>query len=180
MAHSFMITGLNWLYEPDYGNSGYLGAQTMGISEHFEMEFRLPADKRDTIDYLYRASSGQDGFEAGCWGLLRSYAANKPQADLPALQGSPEIKYPEIGGNTTKFKVWAVRVVKADTVFEDGTVVKAGTVVNPNDKDPDGKDLNPFDQMMVYMLEEDLNITKVLRPISFLESSANLTRSSSR
>jgi len=45
-------------------------------------------------------------------------------------------------GNTTKFKVWAVRVLKD------------GTVVNPNDG------TNPLDQMMVYMLEEDLDITR--------------------
>lgn len=106
--HSFMIEGLNWLYEPDYEESGYINAQTMGISEHFEMQFQLPYDKRPTVDYLYRASSGKDGFEAGCWGLLRSYGENTD--NLVALPNAAKVVPPNLkDSKTIKFTVFAMR-----------------------------------------------------------------------
>ncbi|MFZ1220969.1 MAG: hypothetical protein WAO00_16865, partial [Chthoniobacterales bacterium] len=75
--HSFNIHGVKWLGEMKSKNSGLRNAQEMGISEHFEFEFRLPPastdSKRSFADYLYAPSSGSTGQANGVWGILRSY-----------------------------------------------------------------------------------------------------------
>jgi plastocyanin len=84
LPHAFNLHGLKWLNEADDGDSGYVSTQVMSISEHFEMNFRLPptagrAIKRagtvgpPTADYLYLASSDNLGLNKGDWGLLRAY-----------------------------------------------------------------------------------------------------------
>jgi hypothetical protein len=79
-AHSFQIQGLRWSYEPDYLESGFKNAQSMGISEHFEMLFRLPpytAQHQGGLafaDYLISPSSSVDGLANGTWGILRAYS----------------------------------------------------------------------------------------------------------
>lgn len=76
-THPFMVHGVNWLYEPDYGNSGYKSLQGMGLSEHFELLFNAPAPVKTPgatfSDYLYAPNSGVSGFTQGMWGLLRTY-----------------------------------------------------------------------------------------------------------
>jgi hypothetical protein len=86
--HSFAIHGVKWLFEPSDPNSGYVSAQPMGISEHFEMLFRVPpAGAGPRSDYLYQADANVAGISDGLWGLMRAY--NQPRADLPPLPGSP-------------------------------------------------------------------------------------------
>ena len=41
--HSFLIHGVNYRFEPSYTNSGFQTTQAISLSEHFEMEFRMPA-----------------------------------------------------------------------------------------------------------------------------------------
>jgi len=80
-AHSFQIQGVRWSYEPNYPNSGYKNAQAMGISEHFEMLFKLPPDgviRKDQpllsfADYLIAPSSSVEGLSNGTWGILRAF-----------------------------------------------------------------------------------------------------------
>jgi hypothetical protein len=95
MTHSFRIDGLNWLYEPDYTDSGYKSAQGMGLSEHFEMEFTVPAPvKAPTAtfsDYLYVPSSSMAGLAQGLWGMLRAYDGTKGTlSDLKTLPNNPD------------------------------------------------------------------------------------------
>ena len=66
---------------PDYPESGYKSAQAMGISEHFEMLFRLPpstAKHGDGLlsfaDYLVSPSSSVEGLANGNWGILRAFS----------------------------------------------------------------------------------------------------------
>ncbi len=84
-AHFFTIHGVNWLFEPAYGDSGYRSTQGMGISEHYEMHFTLPRTSATTeqADYLYIPSSDATGLQNGNWGLMRSYKTS--QADLLPL-----------------------------------------------------------------------------------------------
>ena len=42
-AHQFNLAGPTWFSEPSWKNSGYRSAQAMGLSEHFEMLFRVPS-----------------------------------------------------------------------------------------------------------------------------------------
>lgn len=75
-SHNFDVTGVKWLYEPSWTNSGYRGSQAMGISEHFEMITPLTdpvGDDKNFADYLYRPSASVDGMWNGCWGLMRAY-----------------------------------------------------------------------------------------------------------
>ena len=56
IPHIFNIHGAKWHFEPSATNSGFRSSQWMGISEHFEMMFKLPANGSNT-DYLYSPAS---------------------------------------------------------------------------------------------------------------------------
>jgi hypothetical protein len=82
LAHSFQIQGVRWSFEPYYLNSGYKNAQGMGISEHFEMLFKLPPVAADHpnqglppfADYLVSPSSTVEGLANGDWTIMRAFA----------------------------------------------------------------------------------------------------------
>ena len=79
IPHIFNIHGLPWLFEPSAVNSGYRSTQMMSISEHFEMNFTIPGNTAGAIgvtDYLYNASSDNNGLNTGIWGLIRAYPKN--------------------------------------------------------------------------------------------------------
>ncbi|MCZ6539303.1 MAG: hypothetical protein O6922_05710, partial [Chloroflexi bacterium] len=95
-AHSMTLHGLRWLFEPSLANSGYRSTQGMGISEHYEMVFKVPYTNPDleVADYAYVPSSSGIGQTFGNWGILRSYQSNKtgdaPGAGLlPTLPQNP-------------------------------------------------------------------------------------------
>jgi hypothetical protein len=87
-AHQFNLEGPIWFSEPSWKNSGYRSAQAMGLSEHFELLFRVPSSSAPTInrkcpdmmstancvDYLYSPSMDEYGIVNGMWGLFRSYS----------------------------------------------------------------------------------------------------------
>ncbi len=89
--HFFSMDGVKWLYEPGSPNSGYRNNQPMGISEHFEMQFQVPAATAATpqpfADYLYNGDAGVDGVTGGAWGLLRAFKQATPT--LVALPNNP-------------------------------------------------------------------------------------------
>jgi hypothetical protein len=70
-AHSTVIQGVNWLFEPTVFNAtdnvtGYRGAQGNGISEHYEMLFSLPRTapanppvSPSVADYLYSTKTSK-------------------------------------------------------------------------------------------------------------------------
>lgn len=91
LPHNFEINGLPWLFEPSAKNSGYRSSQVMGISEHFEMLFTLPAGtagSNGTTDYMYNASNDNAGLRGGIWGLLRAY--NSTQESLVTLPNNED------------------------------------------------------------------------------------------
>jgi hypothetical protein len=101
-THPFLIRGLKWLFEPSAANSGYHSVQDTGLSEHFEMLFRLPFNAQNSqqtsaADYLYQPSSGDTGNNNGIWGLLRAYGPSSnpvglmplPPASRPVSQTAP-------------------------------------------------------------------------------------------
>jgi len=94
-THSYRMNGFNWLYEPDDPNSGFKSTQGMGLSEHFELEFTVPAPVKVPTatfsDYLYAPSSGVTGLTQGLWGLLRAYDGSKGLLpDLKTLPNNPQ------------------------------------------------------------------------------------------
>jgi len=95
--HTFTINGVKWLMEPSAQNSGYVSAQPMGISEHFEMLFNMPpAGPGPSTDYLYQPDANASGQEYGIWGILRAY--NQARHDLPTLPNNPA---PQSGGDVS-------------------------------------------------------------------------------
>jgi hypothetical protein len=139
-THPFMLHGLNWLYEPQYGNSGYKSLQGMGLSEHFEMLFHLPSPvkppKTEFSDYLYAPSSGVSGTQQGLWGILRAYDGTvRKQPDLVPLPNNPtgRAKNPTIGTCPAGAKPRAYTVV-ARTAQQVG--LSSGVVYNSRGQSP--------------------------------------------
>jgi hypothetical protein len=82
--HNFTVHDVKWLEEPSFVDSGWRNSQEMGISEHFEEVFRLPAvTGAGDSDYLYMPGAAAIEQGGGSWGLLRAYA--KPRSDLKTL-----------------------------------------------------------------------------------------------
>jgi hypothetical protein len=88
--HNFGVEGLKWLFEPSSSTSGYRDNQAMGISEHYEFQFKLPSTQAPRADYLYMPGSGVLDLGQGLWGILRSYNANGKL--LPTLAPLPNNK----------------------------------------------------------------------------------------
>ena len=91
IAHSFQIQGVRWSFEPYYQNSGYKNAQAMGISEHFEMLFKLPPVAADHpgqalppfADYLVSPSSTVEGLANGDWTIMRAFVEPSGRPGTP-------------------------------------------------------------------------------------------------
>ena len=78
--HVFAMNGTRWLREPDHPRSGYVAAQALGISEHFEFDVRpAPQDAR-RMDYLYWSTS-VDQIWDGMWGVMRVFGRSDPQGN---------------------------------------------------------------------------------------------------
>ena len=92
--HFFNVHGVKWYFEPSFTNSGYRSTQMMSLSEHFEMNFKLPyafGNKKDgsgTTDYLYVTNADDTGLQAGTFGFMRSY--NEKQSNLYPLPNNEE------------------------------------------------------------------------------------------
>ncbi|HSE18237.1 MAG TPA: hypothetical protein VLB46_14365 [Pyrinomonadaceae bacterium] len=92
-AHQFNFAGPQWFAEPSWKNSGYRSNQPMGLSEHFELLFKVPSSSApnpiapattvrkcpdgmstaNCIDYFYSPSFDETGIAHGLWGIFRSY-----------------------------------------------------------------------------------------------------------
>jgi hypothetical protein len=86
-SHQFSFEGPTWFSEPSWKNSGYRSTQAMGLSEHFEMLFKVPSSsapniarkcpdglsQANCVDYFYSPSKDEFGISNGMWGLFRAY-----------------------------------------------------------------------------------------------------------
>ncbi len=115
--HVFTMNGVKWHRLPGTGsgpegnNSGFVSAQPVGISEHFEFDLTANPLRSPVTDYLYYGSS-VDQIWDGLWGVLRAYrdapmdhplrtsakadVAVKPRDFLAPL---PEPQPSELGGD---------------------------------------------------------------------------------
>ncbi|HEY6215190.1 MAG TPA: hypothetical protein VIW74_00920 [Pyrinomonadaceae bacterium] len=103
-AHQFNLAGPTWFAEPSWKNSGYRSNQPMGLSEHFELLFKVPSSSAplpmngavrkcpdgmssaNCVDYFYSPSFDETGIAQGLWGIFRSY---DPTATATRLQPLP-------------------------------------------------------------------------------------------
>ncbi|HEY3839937.1 MAG TPA: hypothetical protein VGL72_25375 [Bryobacteraceae bacterium] len=142
--HSFEVQGLNWLMQPTYGNSGYKSVQGMGLSEHYEMLFNLPATKTTVAtpfaDYLYQTNAGVDGVANGMWGIVRSFDLSKvrfdnlktlPNNDQP---GPPPADVCAAASNRDKPRIFNVKAIVANLTYYNRTAQGSTTTL----ADPDG------------------------------------------
>ncbi len=97
--HVFTMNGVKWHRNPGSGdpasgnNSGYVNAQPLGISEHFEFDIEASPIGNLVTDYLYFGSS-VDQLWDGMWGVMRTYGAADPATDGvqdPMLKTSSEV-----------------------------------------------------------------------------------------
>lgn len=101
--HVFIMHGARWLAQPDSQNSGYVNAQHIGISEHFEFNDRMlglsnlpsgvlghgieaikcqkPGEQPCRTDLLL-SSAAMDNLWDGQWGLMRIYPAEENNLNL--------------------------------------------------------------------------------------------------
>ncbi len=101
--HVFTMHGSKWLAQPDSPNTGYVNAQQIGISEHFEFNDRvvefMPFDqgnglsggghRHKVVDHLY-SSAAADNLWDGQWGLMRVYSRTEEAPALARLPGNTE------------------------------------------------------------------------------------------
>ena len=104
-AHQFNLEGPTWFAEASWKNSGYRSTQAMGLSEHFELIFKVPPSSAPNInrkcpdgmspancvDYLYSPSLDETGIANGLWGLFRSYAPTAKATKLQPLPNNPVV-----------------------------------------------------------------------------------------
>jgi hypothetical protein len=106
-AHQFNLMGPTWFAEPSWQNSGYRSNQPMGLSEHFELLFKVPAStaplvasgpvrkcpdgmsNANCVDYLYSPSLDENGLAQGLWGIFRSYDPTVAATRLQPLPNNP-------------------------------------------------------------------------------------------
>jgi uncharacterized protein YijF (DUF1287 family) len=167
--HDFTVQGVRWLSEPADANSGYRNAQKMGISEHFEMLFRLPTTRTTPpnpfADYLYMANGALAGPINGIWGIMRSYDQVQGTPNTPGylhpLPNNPnghapfKIDYQEAFRLTPKnrrriFNVTAITIAQALSGFKEkppGLVYNDRTTNVLSDS-----------KAVIFVLSEDLTV----------------------
>ncbi len=86
--HVFAMNGTKWLRQPDSPNAGYVAAQPLGISEHFEFDVRpspLALPKTDRLIF----GSSIDQMWDGMWTVMRAYGRNKNGLEFaPTAKGA--------------------------------------------------------------------------------------------
>ncbi len=157
--HAFSIHGVHWLAQPSYLNSGHRNVQSMGISEHYEMRFKMPSaaapregtNVPDGADYFYSASTGAVGLSNGLWGIMRSYErevdslkplVNNPTSGLPQpISFEDEFnKAKKAGAPVKEFRVHAT------------TLAQVNQTLVYNSRAAAFKDLNA----VIFVQEDDL------------------------
>ncbi len=83
--HVFAMNGTKWLRQPDSPNSGYIAAQPLGISEHFEFDVKPSPMAMPRTDRLMFGSSIDQQWD-GLWGLMRAYGRDDKDAPVFAPQ----------------------------------------------------------------------------------------------
>jgi len=107
--HNFTIHGMNWLNQPSYVDSGWRNSQVMGISEHFNLLFKLlplfnpPAGEaaarqwKPWVDALYQPGAAAIEQAAGSWGLIRAYGESRPDLfPLPQNEVRPGYRFKSV------------------------------------------------------------------------------------
>ncbi len=167
-AHQFNLYGPTWFSEPSWKNSGYRSAQPMGLSEHFELLFRVPSSsapntprkcpdgmsQANCVDYLYSPSMDISGIAHGLWGLLRSYDPTQQATNLAPLPNNKiaagtNVTYATCPA-TAPQRVFNITAVTSQQALASGAIVFNSRASALN---------NPLGVM--YVRSEDLSVGKL-------------------
>lgn len=115
--HQFNFQGPVWFSEPSWKNSGYRSAQATGLSEHFELLFKVPSSSAPSfnrrcpdemsnvncVDYLYSPSFDESGISNGLWGIFRAYDPDAAATDPILTKVVPLPNNPIAPGNNVTY-----------------------------------------------------------------------------
>ena len=144
--HVFNITGLPWRKEITDPVSPLVQAQTIGISEAFNLRIDEPYTAGD---YLYY-SGGIDDLWLGLWGIIRAYA--EPQKNLLPLCGIQPITPPQAPPPGAVVRRFEIAAIQKDLIYN-----KFG------DHDPEGLIFVPMDQAHDVMCGKKQPVPLILR-----------------
>jgi hypothetical protein len=184
-SHFFTIGGPRWLAEPSWSNSGFRSSQGMGLSEHFELLFRVPPssigksrskcpegkydDAGDCVDYLYVPSNDNFGIVNGMWGILRAYDPTKPFKQLKTLPSNPlkpgvNLGFQACPPNQPADKIRTFNI----------TVVDAQTFAPTNEIVLNSRNAEKIESLgLMYVFSEDIVNSKLRGPVEPLILRAN-------
>lgn len=144
--HVFNITGLPWRKEITDPVSPLVQAQTIGISEAFNIRIDEPYTAGD---YLYY-SGGIDDLWLGLWGIIRAYAV--PQENLLPLCGVRPIAPPQTPPPDAVVRKFEVAAIQKDLIYNSF-----------GDHDPQGLIFVPLEQAHDVMCGRKKPIPLILR-----------------
>lgn len=132
--HIFNITGLPWRKEITDPVSPLVQAQTIGISEAFNLHIDEPYTAGD---YLYY-SGGIDDLWLGLWGIIRAYSL--PRENLAPLCGIQPIASPQTPPPGAVVRKFEIAAIQKDLIYNDF-----------GDHDPEGLIFVPMEQVQDVM-----------------------------
>lgn len=144
--HIFNITGLPWRKEIADPFSPLVQAQTIGISEVFNIHIDEPYMAGD---YLYY-SGGIDDLWLGMWGIIRAYAA--PQKKLLPLCGKHPVFSAQMPPPDAIIRKFEIAAIQKDIVYN-----------RFEDHDPEGLLFVPLNQAHDVMCGRKKPIPLILR-----------------
>ena len=186
-AHQFNFAGPTWFAEPSWKNSGYRSNQPMGLSEHFELLFKVPSSSAplvgptanstparkcpdgmsnaNCVDYFYSPSFDETGIAHGMWGLFRSYDPTVVATRLQPLPNNPIARNNNVSfatcpaGQTAK--VFNITAVTSQKALSNQAQAPGKLVFN--NRGPQSGFISTLMGVM-YVRSEDLDSNGVLKP----------------
>ena len=191
-AHQFNLAGPVWFSEPSWKNSGYRSNQPMGLSEHFELLFKVPSSsaplatggnplrkcpdgtsQANCVDFFYSPSFDEQGIAQGLWGIFRSYDPTVAANNLAALPNNPISSSANVAYATCPANQPASQVRTFNITAVTAQKALAGITPVPNTNPPQGElifnDRGPRSDWIgslmgiMYVRSEDLDSTGRLK-----------------
>ena len=144
--HIFNLTGLPWRKEITDPVSPLVQAQTIGISEAFNLRIE---EAYAAGDYLYY-SGGIDDLWLGLWGIIRAYAS--PRDDLLPLCPMRPISAPQTPPPDAKIRKFEIAAIQKDLVYN-----------RFGDHDPEGLLFVPLEQAQAVLCGRRKPVPLILR-----------------
>jgi hypothetical protein len=186
-AHQFNLMGPTWFAEPSWQNSGYRSNQPMGLSEHFELLFKVPSSSapipvapatavrrcpdgmssKNCVDYLYSPSFDENGLAQGLWGIFRAYDPTAAAMRLQPLPNNPIAPTTAVAYSTcpTDLPASQRRVINVTAVTSQKALSNRAQAPGQlvfNDRGPASGFISTLNGIM-YVRSEDLNANGTLK-----------------